>query len=173
MVVNFGINRPNISEKHWVHFPESDFSFFRLSFPHNFSPDMAPAGTSSVSCEVSVDPNNLPDTEQLIERVKADLVKCGVLRKDDEVIASTTYFIRYGYCIFDQHRQNALPVIKKWLSDIGIMPCGRYGLWTYFWSDEAILSGLKCGTKAFKALRTAEGAGESALNDVTGQEAIA
>src|SRR5205085_352010 len=52
-VVNFGIGRPAISDKHWVHFPEPDVSFFRISYPHNFGGGVAPPGTSSISAEVA------------------------------------------------------------------------------------------------------------------------
>jgi hypothetical protein len=35
---------------------------------------------------------------------------------------------------------------------VGVIPAGRYGLWTYFWSDESLLSGVKAGEKALKEL---------------------
>ena len=38
-VINFnlGIARPEISEKHWIYFPETNYPFYRLGFPHNFA----------------------------------------------------------------------------------------------------------------------------------------
>ena len=152
MVVNLGIDRANISDKHWVHFPEEEFSFFRLSFPHNFSPDMAPASNSSISAEVSFDSNNPPNPEELTETVRKDLVKCGILRADDRVIANCTYEIPYAYCIYDEHRQKTLPIVKQWLKQWDVVLGGRYGLWTYFWSDEAVASGIKSGSKSLDLL---------------------
>ena len=152
MVVNLGIGRANISNKHWVHFPESKFSFFRLSFPHNFSPDLVPPGSSSISAEVSYDVDNPPDIEQLKTQVHNDLVVCGILRDNDPIITTCTYAIPYAYCIYDKHRQKTLPLVKDWLQQWDVVPGGRYGLWTYFWSDEAVLSGLKTGAKAAKLL---------------------
>ncbi|GAG71514.1 unnamed protein product, partial [marine sediment metagenome] len=35
--VNLGIDRPNITDKHWMYFYEDDFVFHRISFPMNFS----------------------------------------------------------------------------------------------------------------------------------------
>jgi protoporphyrinogen oxidase len=153
MVVNLGIKRADISSKHWVHFPEKEISFFRISFPHNFSPETVPPGMSSVSAEVSV-PEEPADREALIQRVIADLQKVGILREDDEVVASLAHYVRWGYCIYDEARQQAIPVIKKWLRSVDIVPCGRYGLWTYFWSDEAILSGRKGAEQAKSHLET-------------------
>lgn len=148
MVVNLGIDRASISNKHWVHFPESKYSFFRLSFPFNFSPDLAPEGSSSISAEVSYDASNPPDTDELTDLVHKDLIACGILRADDRIVAKCVYSIPYAYCIYDEHRQKTLPLVKKWLKQWQVVPGGRYGLWTYFWSDEAIASGLKSGSRA-------------------------
>ncbi len=152
LVVNLGIGRPSISRKHWVHFPEKDISFFRISFPHNFSAEATPPGMSSVSAEVAYSKDNPPDKEATVERVIQDLIRVGVLRADDPIVVKATHEIKYAYCIYDKHRQKALPVIRDWLNSVDIIPGGRYGLWTYFWSDEAILSGKKAAHQAEKHL---------------------
>jgi UDP-galactopyranose mutase len=148
MVVGLGVDRPTLGTKHWVHFPEKEISFCRISFPSNFSPAMAPPGMSSVAAEVAYSAGSPPDRETLTERVIADLVKIGVLRPDDRIVARHTHDIPLGYCIYDEARRAALPVIRRWLSEADIVPGGRYGLWTYFWSDEAILSGRKAAQLA-------------------------
>jgi UDP-galactopyranose mutase len=148
MVVGLGVDRPKLSTKHWVHFPEKDISFCRISFPTNFSPEMAPPGMSSVSAEVAYPSGSPPDREALIRCVIDDLIKVGVLRADDRIVARHTHDIPFAYCIYDDARRAALPVIRRWLSDVDIIPSGRYGLWTYFWSDEAMLSGKKAAELA-------------------------
>jgi protoporphyrinogen oxidase len=152
MVVNLGIARSNISAKHWIHFPEKHISFFRISFPHNFSEGLTPRDTSSVSAEVAYPAGSPPDRQELIRRVIDDLVKVQVLRPDDQIIVKHTYDIPYGYCIFNDARQRALTSIKAWLDEVDIVPGGRYGLWTYFWSDEAIVSGKESGELAKRRL---------------------
>jgi len=148
MVVGLGVDRPTLGTKHWVHFPEKEISFCRISFPSNFSAEMAPPGMSSVAAEVAYPAGSPPDREALTERVIADLVKIGVLRPDDRIVARHTHDIPLGYCIYDEARRAALPVIRRWLSEVDIVPGGRYGLWTYFWSDEAMLSGRKAAQLA-------------------------
>jgi protoporphyrinogen oxidase len=143
MVVNLGVARADVSDKHWIHFPEKDIAFFRISFPHNFSPDLAPPGCSSISAEVSYSADAPPDRDKLVQRVIDDLVKVGVLRPTDEIVVRHTRAIPFGYCIYDEDRKQALPVIRQWLDQQDIIPGGRYGLWTYFWSDEAMVSGQK------------------------------
>jgi protoporphyrinogen oxidase len=145
LVVNFGVDRADLSPRHWVHFPEKDISFFRISFPHNFSPDIAPRGMSSVSAEVAYSAGRPVDVADTVARVREDLIRTGMLRRDDRIVSTTTRNIRYAYCIYDQERKEALRVIHQWLRSQDITVCGRYGLWTYFWSDETILSGLKAG----------------------------
>jgi protoporphyrinogen oxidase len=151
-VVNLGISRANLSEKHWVHFPEKDISFFRISFPHNFADDLAPPGTSSISAEVSYPGGEKLDADWLVERVIADLHRTGVLRMRDRILATATYDIKYAYCIYDFHRDEALRTITTWLDSVDIVPSGRYGLWTYFWSDESILSGRRSAQDVLKRL---------------------
>ena len=45
---NFGINRPDLSDKHWIYFPEKEYPFYRLGFGHNFSEHMTPPDCSSL-----------------------------------------------------------------------------------------------------------------------------
>jgi protoporphyrinogen oxidase len=157
-VVNLGIDRPAISNRHWVHFPEKDVSFFRLSYPHNFDPQVAPTGTSSISAEVAYSETTPLRRDGIVERVIEDLVRVDALRRNDPIVVRATRDIHYGYCIYDHGRKQAVHAIHAWLRSVGIEPAGRYGLWTYFWSDESILSGKKAAEKALQAL-----AGQAAL----------
>ena len=152
-VVNLGIARPGVSPWHWVHFPEKDVSFFRISFPNNFAADMAPPGCSSISAEVSYRTGEPPDDEVLVERVRADLVRVGLLRSDDRIVHRSTRDIRYAYCIYDFHRKAAVRTIRDWLMARDVHPAGRYGRWSYFWSDESIMSGLQSGESVLKSMQ--------------------
>ncbi len=42
--VMVGVKRPEITDKHWLYFPEPDLIFNRISFPMNFSPYTTPEG---------------------------------------------------------------------------------------------------------------------------------
>jgi protoporphyrinogen oxidase len=155
MVVNLGIDRAKLSDKHWIHFPEKEFSFFRISFPHNFTSGVVPPGMSSISAEVSYPRDAPPDEQALTQRVIDDLIKARVLDSKDRIVVKHTRDIPYAYCIYDNARRHALAEIKRWLDDVSIVPGGRYGLWTYFWSDEAILSGKKSAELAKRRLEEA------------------
>lgn len=152
LVVNLGIGRPGLSGKHWIHFPEKDTSFFRISFPHNFSPGCAPAGTSSISAEVAYHREFEIDRSTIFERVIEDLQRVGVLGMHEPIVVKHLYDIKYAYCIYDKNRKEAVGTIKDWLDSFDIIPSGRFGLWTYFWSDEAINSGTNSALKAMRRL---------------------
>lgn len=145
LAVSLGVNRPNITDKHWIYFLEKEYSFVRISFPFNQAASTAPAGTSSILAEIAYGNDNpLPvSRDRIVDRVVADLVKAGVLRTDDEIVHSDIVDIKYGYVLYDFARRPALEIVHNYLKSIGITPCGRYGLWGYLWSDEAILSGKK------------------------------
>jgi UDP-galactopyranose mutase len=167
IVVNLGIGRPDVSDKHWVHFPEKHISFFRISFPHNFTRKVVPDGASAISAEVACTEGTSIDQASVAERVLEDLVRVGILQRDDPIIARETAEVKYGYCIFDKERRPAVRKLRAWLESLNITTAGRYGLWAYFWSHEAILNGLNTGrtvkrrmnARASAAMRRVPGTG--------------
>lgn len=147
MVVNIGVARPRLRPYHWVHFPEPDVSFFRISYPSNFSDAVCPPGCSSISAEVSFSAARPLQREGLVDRVIADLIRVGALGAEDRILATDTSEIRYAYCIYDMRRRDAVQRARSWLKSVGIVPTGRYGLWCYFWSHEAMLAGRRAGAR--------------------------
>jgi UDP-galactopyranose mutase len=116
-----------------------------VSFPSNQSDHVSPPGTSSISAEIAYGHGNpLPvSKEKLADRVIDELISLNILKNVDEIVYLDTIDIKYAYVIFDKERKPAVQKIHKYLKTIGIIPCGRYGIWAYLWSDEAILSGKK------------------------------
>jgi protoporphyrinogen oxidase len=143
LVVNLGINRPQLTDKHWIYYPEADYSFFRVSFPMNFKASTAPVGASSIACEIAYGEGWEVDRAGIIDRVVADLRRSNILSTEDEVIFQEVIDIKYAYVLFDRNRRPAVRLIHEFLRAHGIFPCGRYGDWAYLWSDEAILSGRR------------------------------
>jgi UDP-galactopyranose mutase len=151
-VVNLGIGRPGRNAWHWAHYPEKEFSFFRISFPHNLADNVTPPGMSSISAEVAYSAQRPLDHAGIVQRVTDDLIRVGVLERNDPIVFSATRDIRYAYCIHDFARKDAVRTIRDWMLMHNIVPTGRYGHWNYFWSHESIMSGLQAGEKALKDL---------------------
>jgi protoporphyrinogen oxidase len=139
--VNLGINRPNISDMHWLYFPEPEFIFYRAGFPMNYAPNTVPDGCSSMYVEVSHLPSETMSPDKVIDEVIAGLIRCGVLRSDDDIPVRSLIDIRCAYVIHDRNRQDALKVIHPYLESQNIHSIGRYGNWEYSSMESAILYG--------------------------------
>jgi protoporphyrinogen oxidase len=153
VLVNLGIDRPDVSDASWTYYYEDEFPFSRVSFPRTFSPHVVPEGHSSIQAEVyfSKKYKPLPDSPQdCIEPTIAGLRRSGVLRESDRIVFRDAMTIPYANIIFDLDRAGALAVVHGFLDDVGIAYCGRYGDWGYLWSDEAYESGERATEKALK-----------------------
>jgi UDP-galactopyranose mutase len=139
--INLGIDRPDISDMHWVYFYEDLFPFHRLSFPATFSPDTVPPGKSSIATEVAFSRQRPLDRDTAIERTIAALRAAGILRADDRIELVHTEEIEPAYVIYDlDHRRN-VDLITAWLREHGIWNVGRFGEWQYFNMDHSMRSG--------------------------------
>lgn len=144
--VNIGVKRPNITNKHWLYFPEEKFVFNRASFPMNFSEYTTPRGRSSILVEVTHREAGV-DPERIRERVIDDLTKTNIITERDEIEVCDTSSFKYAYVIYDlDHRKN-VGIIHEYLESINIIPIGRFGEWEYFNMDKAIMSGKKAASR--------------------------
>jgi len=141
--VNLGVARGEIGPGHWVYFYEEDVPFFRISFPSRFAPGNAPAGHSSVTCEIAYSKRKPLDEGNLVQRCIDVLTSKGILEPDDPIVVQDQMDIPYAYVVFDSARAASLETIHAWMRAVGLYPCGRFGEWGYHWSFEAIESGAR------------------------------
>lgn len=141
-VINFnlGIKNRNISEKHWVYYPESQYPFYRIGFPHNFSKSMAPAGCSSLYGEFSYLKKNSSWVNQTTRSAIATVKKLYAIT-DEQIDTECIIHLSHGYVIYDQWREKNLNKILDKLSQEHIYSIGRYGAWKYSSMQEAVLDG--------------------------------
>lgn len=139
--VNLGVDRPAISDKHWVYYYEDGFPFHRLSFPANFTPENVPPGKSSISMEIAFSDTLPLDREHVVDRAVQALTRAGVLHADDRVELVHTEEILPAYVIYDRDHATNVEVIRSWLAEQGIRCAGRFGEWQYFNMDHAMDSG--------------------------------
>jgi protoporphyrinogen oxidase len=139
--INIGVNRPSISDKHWIYFPDPEFLFYRVGFPSNFSANVAPEGCSSMYIEVSVLPEETIAEQILLEKVYDGLHRCGLLKETDEIPFCDVIRIEYAYVLYDLNRTQALDAIFPYLQQHQIYSIGRYGSWEYSSMEDAILAG--------------------------------
>ena len=144
VLVNLGLNRPDVSRASWTYYYDDEFPFSRVSYPRNYSPNVVPSGTSSIQAEVYFSKKYRPlqgSPDSCIEPTIEGLRRSGVIRPEDKIIYREARLIPYANIIFDLDRVAALRKVHGFLEDVGIAWCGRYGEWGYLWSDEAFVSG--------------------------------
>lgn len=143
-VINFnlGIQRPDISDKHWIYFPEAHYPFYRIGFAHNFARSMAPEGCSSVYGEfayVNKSSSWVNNTLQDALRMTKELLAVD----NSDILTEKIIPISHAYVIYDQWRERNLENVLTHLKQEAIYSIGRYGQWKYSSMQEAVLDGKK------------------------------
>jgi len=141
--VNIGINRPAISDKHWIYYPEYETIFHRISFPMNFHSSMAPPGTSSITAEVGMSRHKPINRDTLMEDVIRDLLKTPFLESEEEIVSSSVLELTPAYIIYHLRHREDVDELKRYLMGQGIFSCGRFGDWEYLNMDHSILAGKR------------------------------
>ena len=67
----------------------------------------------------------------------------GVLHHED-IMFTHIAFEKYANVIFSAPVYEARTTVRNYLSSIGIETIGRFGEWDYLWSDQSLMSGMKC-----------------------------
>jgi protoporphyrinogen oxidase len=81
LCVNLGVARKNLSKFHWIYFPEKKYVFARTYFLSNFSSNMTPEKSSSVSAMITYSKWKPLDKKTIVERVISDLVASKILKE--------------------------------------------------------------------------------------------
>jgi protoporphyrinogen oxidase len=140
--VNLGIGRENISDKHWIYFPEETI-FHRIFVQGNASPYNNPRGGFGLTCEITYS-NTFPlayEGQELIDHCIQDCITAGLLTPNDKVITSNLVDMPYAYVVYDHERAANVKIIREWLLDKNIILAGRYSEWEYYNSDHAFVAG--------------------------------
>lgn len=149
--INLGIDRPDVSDKHWVYFYEDPFPFHRLSFPATFSPDTVPPGKSSIATEVAFSQWRPLDRETAVQKTIEALHLAKILRPDDRIELVHTEEILPAYIIYDLDHAKNVGIIRSWLRENGIWNVGRFGEWQYFNMDHSMRSGKTAAEQILQA----------------------
>jgi protoporphyrinogen oxidase/glycosyltransferase involved in cell wall biosynthesis len=150
--VNIGVNRPGLTDKHWIYYPE-DTIFHRIFVQGNASPECNPPGGFGFTCEISYSPwKPLPvDGQALIERCVDDCVRTGFLSPQDRVLTANLVDMPYAYVVYDHARARNVATIRAWMAQHDIVLAGRYSEWEYYNSDHAFLAGKKAAETVLAA----------------------
>lgn len=144
------LDKPRVTDDHWVYFPAEKEIFNRISEMRNFSEDTVPEGQTSLCVEITCDHGD--DTwnssnAELFERSVEGLEQAGLIHHD-EVLG---YFIRrmtHAYPTYDLDFEEKLNQITGYLHNFeNLLTVGRQGLFRYFNMDHAMNTGLEAAEK--------------------------
>lgn len=145
--LNLGVARANMSDKHWVYFPEKRFPFYRAGYSSSFSPHLSPKGASSLYIEVARRAGERVDLPRLERQILDGLRACGILERSDRLLTRAWMPIRCGYVVYDFDRTPSVQTIFSFLRRRGAESIGRYGGWKYSFMEEAIMDGKACAER--------------------------
>jgi protoporphyrinogen oxidase len=156
--ISLGVDRPALSDAHWIYFPEPEFSFYRVGFPATLQAGLVPKGCSSLYVERSLLRDEPFDPDEVVERAVADLRRAGILRPGDRVVYRRLTVLDPAYVIYDRYRAAHLPRILATLQAAGIRSAGRFGAWEYASMEGAIKAGMDLAAATAADLRARAGA---------------
>lgn len=139
------LNRPKLTDDHWIYLPEDKITVHRLSEYKNFSPFSAPADKTLVCAEVTCDFGDeiwRETDERLREICVDDLVQIGLIKKD-EVLETFSRRAKFAYPLYDLTYRANRDKVLDWVSKISDLDTtGRQGLFKYNNMDHSIGMGL-------------------------------
>ena len=141
--ISLGVDRDPVSGAHWIYFPEPEFSFYRVGFPANLSPSLAPRGCSSLYVERSLLRDEPFEEDEVVDAAIEDLRRAGILWKGDRVVYRRVQVLDPAYVIYDRFRAGSLPRVHETLRAAGIHSAGRFGSWEYSSMEGAIQAGME------------------------------
>lgn len=123
----------------WIYLPHHEQGpTNRVTYMSNYAPGMAPAGKSSLLCEVT-HPGGAPYPGPELEReVLEGLERSGILRRD-EVLFTDRTSTRHAYIVFDAAYHARREVIFDWMAQVDLVPLGRFGRFEYDNSDQCVI----------------------------------
>jgi UDP-galactopyranose mutase len=153
--VNLGIARENITNMHWIYYPE-DTVFHRIFVQGNASPHCNPPGGFGLTCEITYSPAKpLPcDGDDLVQLCLRDCRRVGLLRDDDELWTANQVDMPCAYVVYDHERKHSVDLIRRWLNQHDILLAGRYSEWEYYNSDHAFTAGKNIAEQARRRLHS-------------------
>lgn len=140
-LVSVGFSKQIIKDL-WFYIYDEDIYASRAYSPSVKSPDNVPDGCSSLQFEVYNPGRESQYTEEeLQENTLYALKKMGIAESKDIKIMHHKH-LAWGNVVFKHNMEDYRAKVLSYMDSIGVYTCGRFGLWDYLWSNQALMSGL-------------------------------
>lgn len=151
------INKTQISNDHWLYFPDKNIIFNRAVEFSNWSEKMCPPGKTSICFDITTFVSN-PEWEmsekEITERVLTDASRIGYLKRTD-VFETLVVRVKHAYPFYDIRYKYKLDKIVRFLENSGTTYLlGRTGIFRYNNSDNSIEMGFELAEHFVKNTNT-------------------
>jgi protoporphyrinogen oxidase len=134
---------PDIS---WLYVPEASIGLFnRISFPSNYSTEVAPSGHSSILVEITYnegDPVSRMSDTDLIGHAVDSLVSAGIIASPDRVVYTGIERQTFAYVVYDTDYLEHIELVRKFCGERRISLVGRFSEYEYLNMDGCIRSAI-------------------------------
>lgn len=127
-----------------LYVPDPASLYHRVCYNQVFSPDMVPAGCSSVSCEITVAPGSPIDAwsdDQLLARVVEDLTRDRVV-DPASICYRTVHREKHAYVVYDLGYSQRVTLVRDYVESRGIHLAGRFAEYRYVNTDACVRRAL-------------------------------
>ncbi|HZX20193.1 MAG TPA: FAD-dependent oxidoreductase [archaeon] len=152
--VYLALNKKNVSDNHWIYFPEKDFFCNRISEPQNFS-EKNTQNISVVCAEITCNFGDKIWNEKddvIISKTISSLSRAGLFN-ESEVISSTVLREPFVYPILDLDYKKNLANARSYANSFQNLKCiGRSGSFSYQNMDASLEQGIEAAKAAVKII---------------------
>lgn len=139
--VGIGV-KGDLSDISWMYIPQKELGRFnRISFPSNYSTEVAPAGCSSVLAEVTFnegDEVSKMNDGEIAEHCIDGLISMGIIPSKEKVVYTTVERFEYAYVVYDLDYLRNIKTVTEYFSTFGIDLVGRFSEFEYINMDGCI-----------------------------------
>jgi len=129
----------------WVYIPDPETGLMnRISFPSNYSPEVAPEGHGAILAEITYNEGDAVSgmsDQELISHVTMSLEEMGLL-DHTQVVYSGVERQEFAYVVYDLDYQKNIRIVHDYFNRIGIDLVGRFSQFEYLNMDGCIRSAM-------------------------------
>jgi len=138
--------RVKLADISWMYVPDKELGLFnRVSFPSNYSPEVAPAGHSSILAEITYhegdDVSRMTD-QKIVDHVIEKLKNMDIIKDREDIVYTALERQTYAYVIYDLDYKKNIAIVKDFCAKLGIGLVGRFSEFEYLNMDGCIRNAM-------------------------------
>lgn len=129
-----------LPDRHWIYVLDEHLAMYRITRTDRIDPRYG-EGPYPFIVEVASAPHERPDPAALLRRVSSEIVGEGMVPGAGDLEHLGTHVYAPAYVVHDHQRPAAVAAVQDTLAAHGVVTAGRFGHWSFYNMDRALLSG--------------------------------